>query len=177
VADGFRYCGRRPKQMLRSRDVGESLVDGNALDPGCEVSHHCHDGIAETLIVLEVAAHKDELRTKLARLPAWHRAVHAEGLGFIRGSKHNTTANGHGSVTQRRVEQLLDRSVERVEVGMENSGRRFHAGTQMEQKENTASEGCQTLAIAGAGSRALLIIRCRLLEVMKTYRKVEVAAL
>jgi hypothetical protein len=47
----------------------------------------------------------------------------------------------------------------------------------MEQKENTASEGCQTLAIAGAGSRALLIIRCRLLEVMKTYRKVEVAAL
>ena len=60
---------------------------------------------------------------------------------------------------------------------MDDGGRRFHADAQMEQKENTAREGCQTLAIAGAGSRALLIIRCRLLEVMKTYRKIEVAAL
>ena len=56
--------------MCAARDIGERLVDGDALDQGREIVEHVDGGIAEPLIVLEMTAHKNQLRAKLARPPA-----------------------------------------------------------------------------------------------------------
>src|ERR1700680_637302 len=77
---------------------------------------------AQPLVVLEMAADKGELRTELARLPSRHAAAHPEGLGFVRSGKHNPTPDGDGLAAQRRVEQLLDRSIEGIQVCMEDGG-------------------------------------------------------
>jgi hypothetical protein len=69
-----------------------------------------------------MAADKGELRTELARLPSRHAAAHPEGLGFVRSGKHNPTPDGDGLAAQRRVEQLLDRSIEGIQVCMEDGG-------------------------------------------------------
>src|SRR5262249_1152774 len=58
--------------------------------------------------------------------PSGHPAADPEGLGFIRSGKHDPVTNGDRLATQRGVEQLLDRGVERVEVRMEDSSYRFH---------------------------------------------------
>jgi len=53
--------------MFRAGDVGESLVDGDAFDEGREIAEHVDRGIAQPLILLEMAADENELRTELAR--------------------------------------------------------------------------------------------------------------
>src|ERR1700730_501306 len=73
-----------------------------------------------------MAADKSELRTELARLPSRHAAADTESLGFVRSGKHNPTTDGDGSAAQRRVEQLLDRGIEGIQVCMEDGGYRFH---------------------------------------------------
>jgi hypothetical protein len=60
--------GRRTEEMGAARDVGKGLVDGNPLDEGREIVDHLDGGIAQPLVVLEMAANKSELRTELARL-------------------------------------------------------------------------------------------------------------
>ena len=72
----------------------------------------CDGGIAQPLVILEVAADKSQLRAKLACTPARHAAAHAKCLRFVRSGKHNTAADRDGLAAQRRVKQLLDRGVE-----------------------------------------------------------------
>jgi hypothetical protein len=72
------------------------------------------------------AADKYELRTDRARLPSRHAAADSEGPGFVRSRKHDPAADGDGLAAQRRVEQLLDRGIEGIEVRMEYGGCRFH---------------------------------------------------
>jgi hypothetical protein len=109
-------------------NIGESFVDGNPLDERREIIEHLDDGVAEPLVVAEMTADEDQLRTKLAGPPARHAAADSESLGFIRGGKHDPATDGDGLAAQRRVEQLLDRSVESIEVGVEDGGCRFHPG-------------------------------------------------
>src|SRR6202045_5236998 len=73
-----------------------------------------------------MAADKSELRTKLARLPPAPAAAAPEGLGFERSGKHNPATDGDGLAAQRRVEQLLDRGIEGIQVRMKDGGCRFH---------------------------------------------------
>jgi hypothetical protein len=82
--------------MGAARNVRKSLVDGNPLDEGREIAEHLDGGIAQPLVVLEMAADKSELRTELARLPSRHAAADPEGLGFVGSGKHNPTSNGDG---------------------------------------------------------------------------------
>ena len=112
--------------MGAARDVGKGLVDGNPLDEGREIVDHLDGGIAQPLVVLEMAADKSQLRTEFARLPSRHAAADPEGLGFVRSGKHNPTTDGDGLAAQRRVEQLLDRGIEGIQVCMEDGGCRFH---------------------------------------------------
>jgi hypothetical protein len=81
------YCARdfsgRAEQMRASRDVGEGLVDGNPLHERGEIIEHLDGGIAQPLVVLEMAIDEDQLRTKLSRPPPGHAAANAEGLGLI----------------------------------------------------------------------------------------------
>src|SRR5262245_46883777 len=114
--------------MGAARDIGEGLVDGNSLDEGREIVQHLDDGIAQPLVLLEMATDKDQLRTELTRPPSRHAAVDAERLGFIRSGKHDPGADGDGLAAQGRVEQLLDRSIEGIQVRMEDSGYGFHSG-------------------------------------------------
>src|SRR5262245_21337668 len=69
---------------------------------------------------------EDQVRAKLARPPPRHAAAHSEGFGLVRGSEHHAAADGDGLAAQGRIEQLLDRCIEGIEVGMENGGCRFH---------------------------------------------------
>ena len=114
--------GRWTEEMLRSGNVGKSLVDGDPLDEGREVTQHRDGGVAEPLIVLEMAADKDELRAKLAGSTSRHSASDAEGLGFVRCREDNPAADRNGLAAERGIEQLLDRGIEGVEVRMEDGG-------------------------------------------------------
>ena len=74
----------------------------------------------------EMAADEDELGTQRARLPPRHAAADPERLGFVGRGEHDPAADGDRLAAQRRVEQLLDRGIEGIEVGMEDGGCRFH---------------------------------------------------
>ncbi len=82
--------------MGAARDVGKGLVDGDPLDEGREIADHLDGGVAQPLVFLEMPADKGELRTELARLPSRHAAADPEGLGFVRGGKHNSSTDGDG---------------------------------------------------------------------------------
>src|ERR1700676_2461299 len=69
---------------------------------------------------------KGELRTEFARPPSRHAAADPEGPGFVRRGKHDPAADRDSLAAQGGVEQLLDRGVEGIKVGMEYGGGRFH---------------------------------------------------
>jgi hypothetical protein len=83
-----------------------------------------------------MAIDKDQLRTELARPPSRHAPADSEGPGFIRRGKHDSTADGDGLAAQRRIEQLLDRGIEGVEVRMEDGRGRFHPSPRLRNLEN-----------------------------------------
>jgi len=80
-----------------------------------------------------MATDKDQLRTKLARPPSRHAAADSEGLGFVGSGEHDPAPDRNGLAAQGRVEKLLDRGVEGIEVGMKDRGGRFHSGRSAEK--------------------------------------------
>ena len=55
---------------------------------------------------------------------AWssaHRRAHAERLGLVAGGEHDAHADQHRPAAQRGVVALLDRRVERVEIGVQDA--------------------------------------------------------
>ena len=91
-----------------------------------EIIDHLDGRIAQSSVVLEMAADKNELRTEFARPPSRHAAADPEGPGFVGSGKHNPAANGDRPATLGRLEQLLDRGVEGVQVRMEDRRYPFH---------------------------------------------------
>ena len=73
--------------MRAAGNVGESFVDGDALDRRREIVEHVKDGVAEALVLVKMAADKDQARTELARPKARHAAGDPEGLGFVGSGK------------------------------------------------------------------------------------------
>ena len=124
--DRARNFGGRAEQMRAPGNIGEGFVDGNALDQRREIVEHRDDRIAEPLVVAKMAADKDQVRAELARPEARHAARDPERLGFVGSGQHHAAADGDGLAAQRRVEQLLDRGIEGVEVRVEDGGGRFH---------------------------------------------------
>ncbi len=112
--------------MGAARDIGEGLVDRDPLDQRREILEHLDGGVAQPLVVLEMAADEDQVRTQRPRLPSRHAAADSEGLGFVGRREHHPAAHRDRLAAQRRVEQLLDRGIEGIEVGMQDGGRRFH---------------------------------------------------
>src|SRR5882757_10966915 len=113
--------------MGAARYVGKGLIDGDPLDERREITDHLDGGVAQPLVVLEMAADKSELRTEFARAPPRHAATNPEGLGFVGSGQHNPSTDGDGLAAQRRVEQLLDRGIEGIQVRMEDGGRHTHS--------------------------------------------------
>src|SRR5262249_46825339 len=106
--------------MRAPRDVGEGLVDGDALGGRREIAQDSEGGAAEPLVLVEVSADKHEVGTELPRPPSGHAAVYAEGPRFIGRRENDAAADRNRLAAQARVEQLFDRRIKGVEVGVEN---------------------------------------------------------
>src|SRR5436190_23697720 len=105
--------------MRASRNVGEGLVDGDALDGRREIAQDCDGGVAEPLVFAEMPVDKHEVWTELPRAASGHAASHAESPRLIGGREHDAAADRNRLAAQARVEQLFDRRVEGVEVRVE----------------------------------------------------------
>ena len=116
---------RRAEQMRAAGDVGKGLVDGDALDHRREIVEHFYRRVAQPLVVAEIAADEDQLRAEFARLAPRHAAAHAEGARLVGGGEHDTAADRDRLAAQRRIEQLLDRGIEGVEIRMQDGALSF----------------------------------------------------
>lgn len=128
-SNGCSDIRRRPEQVGTAGDIGESLIDRDALHQRRKVTQDGDRGIAKTLIFLEVPANEEELRTKFACLAARHAASHPKSPGLVARRQYHPAAYGDRSPTQIGVEELLDRGIEGVEVGVKDGGKGFHDGT------------------------------------------------
>src|SRR5690348_1473808 len=108
--------------MRASCDVGERLVDGDALDVRGEVAEDSDGGVAEPLVFAEMSANKYEGGTELLCAPSRHPAADAEGSRFVGRRENNTSADGDRLAAQARIKQLFDRRVEGVEIRVEDGG-------------------------------------------------------
>src|SRR5580765_7849142 len=108
--------------MRTPGNVGEGLVDGDALDGRREIAQDSDGGIAEPLVFVEMSADKHEVGAELPRAPSRHAASYAEGPRFVGGREHDAAADRNRLAAQPRIKQLLDRRVKGVEVRMENGG-------------------------------------------------------
>src|SRR5262245_49348182 len=103
-------------------DVGERLVDGDALDRRREIAQDSDRSVAEPLVFVEMSAGKNKIGTELPRAPSRHAASDAEGPRLVRGRENDAAADRNRLAAQTRVKQLFDRRVKGVEVRMENGG-------------------------------------------------------
>ena len=117
----------RTEQVHRPGDVEERLVDRDALHERREVAEHCHHPIGEPLVLGEVPVDEHQVGAQSLGPPSGHAALHAESLRLVRRGQHHATADGDRSPAQRRIEQLLDRRVEGIEVGVQDRGTGGHA--------------------------------------------------
>ncbi len=108
------------EQPPRATDVQERLVDRDPLHHGRVLTEDRHDPIAQSLVLLEVSRDEHQVGAGLAGPPPGHPTRHAEALRLVRCGQHHPAAHRHRPATQPRVKQLLDRCVERVEVGMQD---------------------------------------------------------
>src|SRR4026208_1636076 len=108
--------------MLPPGNVGESLVDGDALDGRREIAQDSDGGVAEPLVFVEMSADKHEVGTELPRAPSMHAASYAESARFVGGPEHDAAADRNRLAAQARVEQLFNRRIKGVEVRVKNGG-------------------------------------------------------
>src|SRR5687767_12751610 len=107
-------------------NVGEGLVDGDALYGRREIAQDSNGGVAEPLVFGEMSADKNEVGTELPRAPSRHAASYAEGPRFVGGREHDAAADRNRLAAQARVKQLFDRRIKGVEVRVENGGCGIH---------------------------------------------------
>jgi hypothetical protein len=69
-----------------------------------------------------VAAGEDKARAEFARAATGHAAPDAEGARLVRRRQHDAAAHRDRLAAQFRLQQLLDRGVEGVQVSMQNRG-------------------------------------------------------
>src|SRR5215216_2490647 len=103
-------------------NVGEGLVDGDALDGRREIAQDSDGGVAEPLVFVEMSTDEHEVGTELPRAPSRHAASYAEGPCFVGGREYDAAADRNRLAAQARVEQLFDRRIKSVEVRVENGG-------------------------------------------------------
>ena len=81
---------------------------------------HRHDFIAKLLILAKVTANEEEITAELTSPPTRHARPDSEPPGLIGRRQHDATAHSDGTVSQRRIQQLLDRRVKGVQVRMKD---------------------------------------------------------
>ena len=121
------HLRRSAKEVDRPGNLEEGLIDRDALDDRGEVGQHGHHLVTEALVLTEIARHEAEARAQLAGPPPRHPTLNAEGLRLVGRGQHDASPDSDRLAGQGRVEQLLDRCVKRIEVGMEDGGCSLHA--------------------------------------------------
>src|SRR6516162_3124087 len=71
----FRDFRRRTEKVGAPRNISKGLVDGNPLDERSVIIENIDGSIAQPLVILEMPADKDQLRTKLTSPPARHTST------------------------------------------------------------------------------------------------------
>src|SRR4030095_7705627 len=100
--------------MRAPGNVGESLVDGDALNGRGEIAQDSDGGVTEPLVFAEVSADKYEGGTDLRRAASRHAASYAEGPRFIGGREHDAAADRNRLAAQARLEGLFHPRPKRV---------------------------------------------------------------
>ena len=109
-----------PDDPPQPADVEERLVDRDALHQRRRVVEDLEDRPAG------LGVRRDPGLTTMApghRRRAWAPPIadaHAERLGLVAGGQHDAAADDHRPAAQARIVPLLDRGVERVEVGVQD---------------------------------------------------------
>ncbi len=73
-----------------------------------------------------MSADEHESETEFPRAASWHPASYAERPRFVGSGKDDAAPNHDRFAAQARVEELFDRRIEGIEVGVENRGCRHH---------------------------------------------------
>src|SRR5271169_321227 len=75
-------------------------------------------------VASEIRRYEDRIGTQAFRSYCWHGRMHTKASGLVRSSADDRTiaqpSNDHGLAAQLRIVALLDRSVKRVHVGMDD---------------------------------------------------------
>ncbi len=116
---------RRSGDPPHPAHVQKRLVDREPLHQRRGVVEDSVDRLACLGVGGHARPHHDRVRTQPAGLPTAHRGADAVGLGLVAGCQHHTAADDHRPSTQAGIVSLLDRRVERIQVGVEN-GRLGH---------------------------------------------------
>src|SRR5262245_19609602 len=74
---------RRTEKVRTPSDVSKGLINGNPFDERSEIIEYIDGSIAQPLIILEMPADKDQVRTKLTSPPPRHTATYSKGLGLV----------------------------------------------------------------------------------------------
>src|ERR1700722_18380273 len=109
VAEDRRPRAGEPRQ-------GASEMNGSDFPPPVRRRDECTVTEVQPLVIAEVTAGEDKARAELARPPPRHAAPHTEGARLVRGREHHAATHRHRIAAQLRLQQLLDRGVERVQA-------------------------------------------------------------
>ena len=112
--------GRRARDSLHPAHVEEGLVDRQPFDQRRGVVEDAEHRLARLGVGRHARRDDDRVRAQAARLPAAHRGADAAGLRLVAGREHDAAADDHGPSAQARLVSLLDRRVERVQVGVQD---------------------------------------------------------
>ena len=124
LADGPPQPGRdldgRARDPAHPAHVEKRLVDRQPLDQRGGVLEHPVDRPARLGVCRHPRPHDDRLRAQAAGIRAAHRGAHAVRLGLVAGREHDSRPDDDRPPAQARVVSLLDRRVERVEIGVQD---------------------------------------------------------
>ena len=104
-------------------DLEERLVDRQPLHERGGVTEDREHVFARRGVGIHARRDDDGIRAELSRLSAAHGGAHPARLRFVARRQHDPAADDHGATAQFGRIALLDRRVERVEVGVQH--RRF----------------------------------------------------
>ena len=122
AAQRDRDLGRGARDPSQTADIEERLVDRQPFDERCRVLEHREHRFARFGVRRHARVDHDRSRAQPAGLRASHRRAHAVRLRLVAGREDDPRSDDHGLAAQPWIVALLDRRVERVEVGVQDRG-------------------------------------------------------
>jgi hypothetical protein len=119
------HLRRSAADLSQTGDVEERLVHRDPLDERGGVAEDLEDGLARLDVGVHPGRNDDGVAAQCACLRPAHGGTHSEGLRLVACREHDTAAHEDWSSPQARVVPLLDRRVERVEIGMHDHEHMF----------------------------------------------------